>query len=172
MRLIDPDLQIIECAGGQIEQAESFCTIGLSKTCLPSPVSEKIIRHELMVIAPEGFGPQNIPSILDQLAAEAVTRNIPYLRGDVVERSNPIFENRPFFGLYASIPAILPEQFATYRTEEGEDIVLIWMVPITKSEALFIRQKGWRQFEVLAESQKADLVDFDRSSLTQNTVHN
>src|SRR6266568_8796130 len=133
------DFQVIECLGGQVTDARVFCTLGLSDFPLRSAVSEKLIRHELLIAAPESFGERNIPALLQQLGSDALKRESAYLCREVIERSNPIFSGKPFCAFYTAIPVILPKEFRTYTDSNGDEIVFAWMVPITKLEASYVR---------------------------------
>src|SRR5215471_1203614 len=164
--------QIIECWGGQIPKARAFSTLGLSDFPLRSAVSEKIIRHELLMAVPDSFGERNVPAVLQQLGSNALERKSAYLAGEVVELGNPIFSGLPFYAFYTAIPVVLPEQFRSYAFEDGERMVFAWMVPITKLEAAYVRRQGWSRFEALLEGQKADLVDLNRPDYTQIAIMN
>jgi hypothetical protein len=121
---------------------------------------------------PHAFGERNVPAVLQQLAAQALQRKSAYLRGEVVERSNPIFSGGRFHAFYAAIPVILPDDFRIYTSDNGEQAVFVWMVPITKLEAAYVRTKGWSSFEALLEAQNADLVDLQRPDFTQMAMKN
>ena len=90
-----------------------------------------------------------------------------FLCGDVIERKNPIFKEKPFYAFLALAPTLLPDDFAVYPSEAGDEIVFAWMVPITKAEADFVRKNGWSKLEDLFVAQEVDLVDIDRSSLVE-----
>jgi Suppressor of fused protein (SUFU) len=156
--------QVVKCAGGQVEQAHAFCTVGLSKRPLQSRVSEKLIRHELFILVPETFGDQNIPAVLQQLGSAVLTHESPFLCGEVIERANPIFRDKPFYAFVAAVPVLLPDAFATYTDELGNEIVFVWMVPLTKAEINFVREESWGKLEDIFISHSADLLDVDRSS--------
>jgi hypothetical protein len=161
------DFQIIECLGGQVADARVFSTLGLSDFPLQSAVSNKLIRHELLLIVPESFGERNIPAVLQQLALHALKRKSAYLAGEVLEATNPVFSGKPFYGFCASIPVILPEEFRGYALPDGNGMVFAWMMPITKLEAAYVRMKGADEFETLLEARNADMVDLDRPDYTQ-----
>ncbi len=166
------DFQVIECLGGQIAQARVFSTLGLSDFPLRSAVTDKIIRHELLIAVPESFGERNIPALLQQLGSDALKRGSAYLAGEVIERSGPIFSGKPFQAFYTAIPIILPEEFRGYTFDDGSQMVFAWMAPITMLEAAYVRSKGWSKFEQLLEARNADLVDLDRPDYTQIAVMN
>jgi hypothetical protein len=53
-----------------------------------------------------------------------------------------------------------------YTPSDGTlPIALAWLVPITASEAEFVRRVGWSRFEVEMEQQKPDLFDFARRAI-------
>lgn len=58
----------------------------------------------------------------------------------------------------------LPDDFSVYTDENGSDIVFAWMVPITKTEADFIRREGWDKLENILIDEGTDLLDIDRKS--------
>jgi hypothetical protein len=47
---------------------------------------------------------------------------------------------------YAAIPVYFPDGFANYR-EEDRDVVMVWLVPISGTEAEFVHEHGWNRFE-------------------------
>lgn len=164
------DFQVVECLGGKIARARVFSTLGLSDFPLRSAVSDKMIRHELLIAVPDSFGDRNIPAVLQQLASDALKKGSPYLRGEVIERGNPIFSGKPFYGFYTAIPVILPEESRGYKFGDGDQMVFAWMVPITKLEGAYLRSKGWSKFEALLEARNADLVDLDRPDYAATAV--
>ena len=156
--------QVVKCLGGQLEHARAFCTVGLSNFRLRSNVSDKLIRQELLILLPESCEDQNIPAVLQQPGSAALTHESAFLCGEIIERSNPVFRNRPFYAFVAAVPVLLPDDFSVYTDENGNDIVFAWMVPITKTEADFVRREGWDKLENILIDQGADLLDIDRKS--------
>jgi hypothetical protein len=159
------DFQVVKCLGGQVEQARAFCTAGLSNRPLRSRVSDKLIRQELLILVSQQFEDQNVPAVLQQLGSAALTHESPFLCGEVIERSNPIFRDRPFYAFVAAVPVLLPDDFSTYRDEHGNEIIFAWMIPITKTEADFARREGWSKLEDIFIDQSIDLIDIDRLSV-------
>lgn len=159
------DPQIVECRG-RIDLTCSFCTLGLSKHHLsPKALNGLPIRQELLIMTFENFRAQNIPTLLQQLASDVMRQHRAFLCGDIIERVNPIFPKKPFFAFWAISPTVLPDEFATYIDENGNETVFVWMVPITRSEAAFARKNGWSKLEDIFIAQSADLIDFDRKSI-------
>ncbi|MCC6698919.1 MAG: suppressor of fused domain protein [Candidatus Hydrogenedentes bacterium] len=157
--------QVVECRGGTFEGVSAFATLGMSRNELRSATSRKVIRQELLLAAPTDFGPRNIPGLLQQIAAEAIARGLAYLRGDIVGPRGFLFERKAFEAVYVTMPVYFPEPLKTCRSDEGYDIVIAWLVPITRREALYVREHGWEKFEKLLEQEDPNLCDFDRASL-------
>lgn len=156
--------QVVKCLGGQAEQASAFCTVGLSNFQLRSHVSDKLIRQELLILLSESCEDQNIPAVLQQLGNAALDRKAAFLCGEIVERNKPVFRNRPFYAFVAAVPVPLPDDSSVYTDENGSDIVFAWMVPITKTEADFVRRESWDKLENILIDQGTDLLDINRKS--------
>jgi hypothetical protein len=156
--------QVVKCLGGRVEQARAFCTVGLSNFQLRSHVSDKLIRQELLILLPESCEDQNIPAVLQQLGNAALDHKAAFLCGEIIERSNPIFRNQPFYAFVAAVPALLPDDFSTFTDKNDNDIVFAWMVPITKTESDFVRREGWSRLEDIFIDQGTDLLDINRES--------
>jgi hypothetical protein len=65
---------------------------------------------------------------------------------------------------YAATPVCFPDEFATYR-EEDRDVVMVWLIPISAAEAGFVRARGWSQFEDELTGANSDLIDIEREPL-------
>jgi hypothetical protein len=160
------DPQIVECAGGLVDYSRAFCTVGLSRHKLsPNALNGCPIRQELVILVPEDFEGRTIPALLQQLSSDVLRRHRAFLRGDCIERSNPIFRGKPFYAFLALPPAVLPDDFAVYTDEANNGIVFVLMVPIAKNEAGFVRTNGWSKLEGIFVAQHTDVVDLNRCSV-------
>lgn len=157
--------QVLRFLSGPIANTVTYSTLGLSDTPLPSPVSAKQVRHELLLMARPEFCDRNIPAILHQVGTEAISRSRPYLRGDVLGPRGTLIPGTGMEALYVSPPAYLPDSFATYKSPEGMSCIFAWLVPITCQEAEFARTKGWEAFEDRLASVNPDLLDLGRRSI-------
>lgn len=155
--------QIVKFKNGPFPGTCTFSTLGLSDHILTSDES-KIIKQELVFIAYEEFGNQNIPGILMQVGKSLLHRHQPLLSGEVIGPKGNLFEKTDMQALYVTSPVYFPDSFNYY---EGKDktIVIAWLIPITKAEAQFVNREGWDTFEDLLEEKDPDLVDYDRESL-------
>lgn len=157
--------QVLRFLGGPIANTVTYSTLGLSDTALPSPVSGKQVRHELLFMARPAFCDRNIPAILHQVGMEAITSRRAYLRGDVIGPRGALISGTDMEALYVSLPVYLPDSFATYKSPEGISCIFAWLVPITSQEAAFAKTKGWETFEDRLASVDPDLLDLRRKSI-------
>jgi hypothetical protein len=156
---------VMRFSGGPVDTV-TFATLGLSDTPMPSLVSDKQIRHELLFMTRPSFGNGNIPAILHQVGMEAISDKRPYLRGELIgPRRGTLIAGTQVAALYVgNPPGCLPESFAPYRSPEGIPCVLAWLVPITLNEAEFVKTHGWERFEDELCRADPDLLDLKRAS--------
>jgi hypothetical protein len=109
--------------------------------------------------------PLNLPSILQQVAVEAVRRGLAYLRGDVLGPRGLLFSGTTLEALYVSIPVYFPDAFATARTEKLGEVIFAWLIPITRSESDYVFSNGWHRFEEKLVLEDPDLLDVFRLSV-------
>jgi hypothetical protein len=109
-----------------------------------------MILHERLAEGP-------VPSLLQQVGLEVLSSGEAVLRGDVIGPRGPLFAMSNMEALYAAVPVYLPDSFA-----QVEDVVLIWLVPISRSEAKFVAERGWPAFEERLSDVDPNLTDVDR----------
>ncbi|WP_406097540.1 suppressor of fused domain protein [Kitasatospora purpeofusca] len=49
--------------------------------------------------------------------------------------------------LYAGLPVYFDDDFFSVTIENGSDVAVVWLIPITAEETSFIRDKGWGAFK-------------------------
>jgi hypothetical protein len=159
--------QVVRFARGPKIGTKALATLGFSKQALSSKVSGRIIRSELVMLARDGS--KRLPGILQQVALELIQSHSALLRGEVLGPRGALLDGSKMEALYASNPVYFPEPFAACQTEELGTIVFIWLVPITRDEAHFVRREGWSAFESLLEARDPDLSDLFRDSIVPST---
>jgi hypothetical protein len=167
----DPDgkkmpFQIVQMERGPISGTTTYSTLGLGKIPLPARNSDKIIRHERVMLSRSNAVPGNLPALLQQVAMEAVQRKFAYLRGEIIGPRGQLFNNSTVTALYVSIPVYFPEGFTGVDDDVGR-VIFAWLIPITDQEASLVNQVGWSEFETRLEAQDPDLLDFKRMSIAQ-----
>jgi hypothetical protein len=138
----------------------AYATVGVSSQALRSPVSGKEIRQELILLVNCQFGDKNIPAVLQQTGLEALGKNRPYLRGEVIGPRGSLFPGTNMEAFYVAHPVYFPDSFGSFG-----DVVIAWLVPITGIEADFVGDKGWEEFEHRLLKVDPDLIDFSRKPL-------
>jgi hypothetical protein len=161
----DPDGKKMPCTVARFERGPSqgsvtFATLGLNSYRLKSATSQKLIRHELVMLARKDAIPGNLPALLHQVSAEAVSRGRAYLRGEVIGPRNPLFTGTALTALYVAIPVYFPDEFNSV-----DGVVFVWLIPITTREAAFVSAEGWSRFEDILVRENADLLDLNRPSV-------
>lgn len=155
---------VVKYNKGPFEGTVTYSTLGLSKIPLKSRMSDKTIRYELFFVAYGSFGDKNIPGILQQVANQNISSGEAYLRGDLLGPKGKLFNGLDLEALYVSTPVYFPETFEVY--EDGDTpIVQVWLIPLTKKEAEYIKNNGWSKFEDILELNDPDLIDFTRKSI-------
>ena len=137
-----------------------FSTLGLSSSALASRRSGVPIRHEFMMMLPERLRDGPVPGLLQQVGLEVLASKSALLRGDVLGPRGPLFAMSEMEALYAAIPVYMPDGFGQW-----EDIVIVWLVPISRAEAEFVSSRGWPLFEERLIDVDPDLTDVDRVSM-------
>ena len=66
--------------------------------------------------------------------------------------------------LYAAIPLYFSDEFASFR-EGDREVVMVWLVPVSRTEAEFVRTHGWGRFEDELTRTNPDLLDVHREPL-------
>jgi len=156
--------QVVRFDQGSGSGTISFSTLGLSRHALPSPASRQLIRHELLLLAPDSLRAGPIPSLLQQVALETLASGRALLRGDVLGPRGPLVPGSSMEAFYVGMPVYFPDEFATCEVE-GESVVIAWLIPISRSEAAFVTEHGWPAFEERLVATDPDLTDVDRPSL-------
>ncbi len=149
--------QVVRFTPGVLSGCSVFSTLGLSSTPLPSRRSGKPVRHEFMMIVPERLREGPVPGLLQQVGLDVLASGSALLRGDVVGPRGPLFSMSTMEALYAAIPVYLPDEFGQF-----ENVVIVWLVPVSRSEADFVASRGWPAFEDRLVDVDPDLTDVDR----------
>ncbi|MFE4701407.1 suppressor of fused domain protein [Streptomyces sp. NPDC056738] len=158
--------QVAHFRDGKIPGAQAFATIGLSRIPLWQPTTDRHFHLELLTCEyanrSEGYG--HFPDVLDYVAGRLVASGEAVLRGDVVPLPVPL-PGGTMTALYAALPVYFDEDFFSVTVENGSDVAVVWLIPITTSETAYIRNEGWEAFENALSRQDPDLLDSNRPEL-------
>ncbi|MET7685179.1 suppressor of fused domain protein [Streptomyces sp. NPDC005423] len=151
---------------GRLPGVQAFATIGLSRASLEHSASARHFHLELLACenANRTTGYGHFPEVLEYVAGQLMASGQAILRGDVVPLPAPLPDGT-MTSLYAGLPVYFDNDFFSVTVENGSDVTIVWLIPITDQETAFIRAKGWPAFEDLLVRQGPDLLDPVRPQL-------
>jgi hypothetical protein len=149
--------------GKPLDGAKAIATVGLSGTPLQVGDGSRV-PLELVMVFKESFSARNLQAVLQQTGVDAIARDRAYERGEVLQLRGPLIAESRLDALYVATPMCLPDGFKSFEAG-GETIFFVWLVPITASEAAYVRSHGWEAFEAALLDRKPDLMDFARGAL-------
>jgi suppressor of fused protein SUFU len=158
--------QVVEFEHGPFDQTAAFATLGLGRQPLHSRVSGRHIQHELVMAARLGGSNSFLPGIVIDCGLAVIASGTALLRGDVIGPRGPIAPGSEMEALYASNPVYFPDGFEVVDDGNGTT-VFVWLVPISRAEAEYVRQHGWEAFEQLLDEKQPNLVDLGRRSIVE-----
>ncbi|MBX3184234.1 MAG: suppressor of fused domain protein [Polyangiaceae bacterium] len=143
----------------------TYTTLGLSVNPLPM-ARERTVRQELVVSAYQSFDPDNVASFLVTFAEYICAQSRALLRGDVVGPADPLIPGVRASAVYASIPVFFDDDFSVYQ-DSSPPTVLVWLIPLPREDAEFVKTQGWEPFEDMLESTAVDFWDLNRPPLAR-----
>lgn len=151
--------QVIRYEGTELWTA--YSTLGVSAHLL-STAGGSASRFEFIMLAREPG--QWVISRLADVAEWHLGRHQGPLRGEVFGPAGPLVSGSQMEALYVASPVYFDDAFATCDGPDGP-IAIVWLVPITAPEALYIRAVGWDRWEEELVGSDPDLTSLDRPSL-------
>lgn len=140
-------------------------TVGLSLYPRKSPISDQVLRQELLMMWRGDANAREVAAVLLGLCVRVVTV-APLLRGEVLDLGSPIHAGSRFSHVVATVPAFLPEGFALCETPQGV-CVFCWLMPLSAAEVAFVRQRGWPELEDRLEGATSGLLDVSRADVVE-----
>ena len=116
----------------------------------------KNVRQELVFSVYSMVITSMIVSCLMSLCEAILGRGKAVLRGEVIPLSTELAERMGFSAVYCTIPVFFDDDFCAYEVS-SPPTVMVWVLPIYKSEADYIEANGWESFEDLLEEKATSL---------------
>ncbi|MDO3529684.1 suppressor of fused domain protein [Ralstonia pseudosolanacearum] len=157
------NIRIVRFRDVPYEGTSTFATLGLSDRIVDLG-DGRTVRQELLFAVHDCYPAEQVASFLLTFAGFVQSRQGALLRGDVIGPSAPLIPGVAANALYASIPAIFPEEIGTYSMS-SPPTVLIWLIPLVGEDSVLVKSRGWSEFEDMLEAENPDLLDLNRSSL-------
>jgi hypothetical protein len=146
-----------------VVRASTYVTIGLSHHILRMPGNREV-RQELVFTVYDSFDAEKIASFLLTFSDYIITKREALLRGQVVGPTEPIVPGIKMNAVYAAIPVLFDDSFATFDGT-SPPTVFVWLLPLHASEASYVQDNGWNKFEDLLEEKDPKLLDLNRQSV-------
>jgi hypothetical protein len=160
---VELPFQVARFQRGVGDGTVAFATLGLGGHLLGGRTKQ--IRQEFMMIVPESLRDGPVPGILQQVGIGVLETHRALLRGDVLGPKNSLFVGSKMEALYVTLPIYFPDKFSVYA-EDGTNIAIAWLVPISRNEAHYVQERGWRDFEQRLTEVDPDLANVYREPLT------
>jgi hypothetical protein len=146
--------------------AAAYATIGLSNHLLRSRTTHKELRLEAVVMLRDDGQERGVPVVaLQSIGRELLASHDAILRGDVVQPGVPVWASSELVAFYASAPAYFADDFAVCDLDSGAQCAIVWLVPVTRSEMIFVSSRGWEAFEGALAAQDPDLLNKARKGM-------
>ena len=158
------DIQVVKSHPEYFDGVVAYSTLGLSSRPYRLKNSEKNIRCELFLLIPQEYKFSHIPSIFEDVVNIMDSEGNAFSRGDIIGPKGELFKGYRFTSLYVAPSFVLPD-FSNEFLIEGNEVIFIWLVPITTSECEFVKNQGWEMFENRLEEDDVDAVDIERSAV-------
>lgn len=155
-----PGIQVVCFKHRPIESVDTFVTLGMSNHVLNISDSKKV-RQELVITVSSPSIQHLLISSLLFICDLMLAKHDALLRGQVIRLPEEVTDKLGFYAMYCSIPVFLEGDFATFSGSEPPT-VMVWVIPIYKTEADFIAANGWSKFEDVLEKEDTDLFSLDR----------
>ncbi|MBV1829708.1 suppressor of fused domain protein [Komagataeibacter sp. AV436] len=158
-------MRLVAFDGTSAQNERFFATCGLGRQAARMPDGREL--HCELIFAAHQDGPTDDIVRMMLGVSELVGRSKDaLLRGDVIRFTAPILPGTLLTGLYCTMPAFCPSDFACLEPAgSGAPIVMIWLIPVYESEKAYIRAQGWRRFEDDLDRLDPDLLDLHRQPI-------
>lgn len=154
----DSNIQVLKFEDELKKGVITYVTLGLSNVGLD--VGNKNVKQEFVFAADEKFEKDSIASFLLTFALHVKNSRKGLLRGEFVE-GKPLIDNVKVTGIYASVPVFWEDAFHEFG-ESRPPTIFVWLMPILKTEAKFIKNRGWNAFEDKLVASEINFWDLNR----------
>lgn len=144
--------------------SSTIVTLGLSRHALLQ-ASGRPIRQELLMSAYSETVNQSLVSVLDVIARELDERHCPLLRGQLIGPRGSVLPESCLEAFIAMNPWYWDDEFS-YFEGVAPPVHIVWLIPITRAEAEYIRYQGIDAFEAVIGDQDPDLLDLYRNPMS------
>lgn len=156
--------QVVRYTRGPDVGSTAYSSLGLSRHPLTAE-DGTAVRQEVLVLATKSLPVEYVLSTMQEVTAAMLRTGRPLRQGDVLGPGETHLLHSEMAAVYVALPVYFDDTFATYTTDEGGTVEVMWLVPVSEAEAQFVRGHGWESFEDLLLAQDPDLVDVFRAPM-------
>jgi hypothetical protein len=108
---------------------------------------------------------ESLAGVLDVIARELDERHRPLLRGQLIGPRGSVLPESCLEAFIAMNPWYWDDEFS-YFGDVDPPVYVVWLIPITRGEAEYVRHQGIDAFEAVIDDQDPDLLDLYRDSMS------
>lgn len=154
------DLQIVSFNDCPDNGCSTLISLGMSNKPIMSN-DGRMYKQELIFPIYTSELSDLIISFLMSLCESILNNRKAPLRGDVIQLHSDLANRVGFEGVYCTIPSIWSDDFFSYM-ESTPATIIVWVIPVHKSEINYINSNGWDDFEDLLSASDVELLSLDR----------
>jgi hypothetical protein len=155
------EFKIARFSGQPVEAAETFATLGVSSVPLALG-DDRRLRQELLFSCYRRDLPLGPQDIVHVVASDLLGDGQALLHGQVLGPAGPLFDGSPLEALYCGQPVYFDHLI--HELDTDPPTIFVWLIPITRSEAVFVAERGWKRFEDVLVHSDPDLLDVQRTA--------
>lgn len=156
-----PGFQVAVVAPGRVEPGWVYVTVGASDVALPWTGSPE--GHEFLITS-EHDSDEHVLSLAMVSNFHADPKYEPVGLGRILDIGRPWIPGSACCQFLVSLPYMQGPKFEVLHGN-GFHVRFLWLLPITPSEAKFVRDRGVESFEERLEAARAAVTRPDRPSV-------
>jgi len=153
--------QVIQFVGQPVSGASTYASVGLSSRALLR--DGVAMRQELLFACYDRFeswGPEKIVAVI---ARVLMSQGNALSQGELLGPAGPLFPDSTLEAMYCTTSATFTEPLVVPGLDVP--ISIIWLLPVTASEAEIVAADGVERFEGLLVQHDRDLLDLQRAGV-------
>jgi hypothetical protein len=165
-------IHVCKFQNGAVANVTSFSTVGLSLFPVRTDGIDREFQFEIMGCQyahdlDDGDGPW--PGVLEALSTHYARTGVLLRRGETVRLPGPMAERSDMTAVYAALPTYFDDDFKSLTDDRGQRVAIVWLIPISASEADYVTTQGWQRFEHILVKKNPDVPDLRRPSTVGQT---
>lgn len=109
--------------------------------------------------------PAKLPQALQLLGKRLIESHSAILRGETFALPGGVALESTLSHVYAALPGYFDSSFDVATLENGQDVAIAWMIPISEAESRYVQESGWVSFEQMLVDLDPDLLNIFRDSI-------